>query len=245
MQNIIGIPLNLDVPKLLHVLYMDKVNYYAGKRHLNRISILYLLFFCSSSSEWTIKQWWPVTQCKMNLNTLHFFFENYSLFWATQTTNKFCVNGPLLDNLFTILHVRGLAIRRVKSHRFGFLLCFGWGDVYLNCYVFICLLIFSVQWLESKTQEFEPTYLYTMEKVNVILSHLIKERCEMRNSSVELLVRSQNCVVLFSHRVTFCCLMKQNHGITFALQMSAYRHGIPALGTGNIHISGPQFGLWK
>uniref|UniRef100_A0A1J3ITV7 Membralin n=1 Tax=Noccaea caerulescens TaxID=107243 RepID=A0A1J3ITV7_NOCCA len=27
--DIIGIPLNLDVPKLLHVLYMDKVNYYA------------------------------------------------------------------------------------------------------------------------------------------------------------------------------------------------------------------------
>jgi hypothetical protein len=41
--NIIGIPLNLDVPKLLHVLYMDKVNYYAGKSHLHRISILYLL----------------------------------------------------------------------------------------------------------------------------------------------------------------------------------------------------------
>ncbi|CAH8387358.1 unnamed protein product [Eruca vesicaria subsp. sativa] len=27
--NIIGIPLNLDLPKLLHVLYMDRVNYYA------------------------------------------------------------------------------------------------------------------------------------------------------------------------------------------------------------------------
>ncbi|EOA34083.1 hypothetical protein CARUB_v10021584mg [Capsella rubella] len=27
--NIIGVPLNLDVPKLLHVLYMDRVNYYA------------------------------------------------------------------------------------------------------------------------------------------------------------------------------------------------------------------------
>jgi len=36
--------------------------------------------------------------------------------------------------------------------------------------------------------------------------------------------------------------MKQNHGITFALQMSAYRHGIPALATGNIHVIGPQFG---
>ncbi|WZY86977.1 hypothetical protein YC2023_033361 [Brassica napus] len=38
--NIIGIPLNLDLPKLLNVLYMDRVNYYAGKIHLNRISIL-------------------------------------------------------------------------------------------------------------------------------------------------------------------------------------------------------------
>ncbi|KAG5384621.1 hypothetical protein IGI04_036091 [Brassica rapa subsp. trilocularis] len=27
--NIIGIPLNLDLPKLLNVLYMDRVNYYA------------------------------------------------------------------------------------------------------------------------------------------------------------------------------------------------------------------------
>ncbi|VYS49601.1 unnamed protein product [Arabidopsis thaliana] len=73
--NIIGIPLNLDVPKLLHVLYMDKVNYYA------------------------------------------------------------------------------------------------------------------VQWLESKTQEFEPTYLYTMEKGYFLLPDEAKSRHNIRTANVSISAR--------------------------------------------------------
>ncbi|CAA7029648.1 unnamed protein product [Microthlaspi erraticum] len=73
--NIIGIPLNLDVPKLLHVLYMDKVNYYA------------------------------------------------------------------------------------------------------------------VQWLESRTQEFEPTYLYTMEKGYFLLPDEAKSRHNIRTANVSISAR--------------------------------------------------------
>ncbi|CAN8245057.1 unnamed protein product [Cochlearia groenlandica] len=73
--NIIGIPLNFDVPKLLHVLYMDKVNYYA------------------------------------------------------------------------------------------------------------------VQWLESRTQEFEPTYLYTMEKGYFLLPDEAKSRHNIRTANVSISAR--------------------------------------------------------
>jgi hypothetical protein len=48
---------------------------------------------------------------------------------------------------------------------------------------------YAVQWLESKTQEFEPTYLYTMEKGYFLLPDEAKSRHNIRTANVSISAR--------------------------------------------------------
>lgn len=94
-----------------------------------------------------IRQWWPLNYCKIESEYKYFIVKNISCFEVCKLLNKKSVMRPFLT-ILRFFHLGGLVIRREKSHRFDFSLCFGWGDVCMNSYVINCLLIFfsSVAW---------------------------------------------------------------------------------------------------
>lgn len=98
------------------------------------------------------------------------------------------------------------------------------------------LVYSSVQWLEKKSKAFEPTYLYTMEKVRLPCLFIFCWGWWYLSCLGGLFVYFGVCVGL-SCRVTSYCLKEPGLGTTYVRLTLAYQLGIPALGTGYVYIS--------
>lgn len=107
-------------------------------------------------------------------------------------------------------------------------------------YLYFCLISFlsiSVHWLKKKAKLFEPTYLYTMEKVcNSEMYLLVFLKCSQFVEATfdvasviyqKLLFYIVGCVVLFCRDIS-CYLKVPSLIIIYVLSMLAYQLGTPA-----------------